>query len=358
MLFSCNNKQAEIIEPESGLIEITKAQFQSENMEVGEPEFAVFSDVVHITGNIIPSVQGQAQISLPVQGLITRIYCHPGQLVNKGALLFDISGNEFVDMQREFAESAVLLKRLKTEFDRVKQLNDENIGTIKDLILAESAFNAESAKYSALKIKLQNIGLDVKKIEGGTFYSSYTLKTPVKGYVNSVNTTIGQHVQPQQTIAEVIDSESFQLKLSVFEKDIQKMQVGQKVEFQTAGSGTEKKFLAKISSVGKAINENTMSIDCFAEIENLKNARLVGGQYIEGEIIVATDTVLAVPQSAIVTAENGTFVLAVEKETDDIISLKKLEIKTGRISKNFTEITGFRGTKKLLVKGVYNIQVE
>lgn len=358
MLFSCKNKQAETIEPEPGLIEITKAQFQSENMEFGKPEFAVFSDVVHITGNIIPSVQGQAQISLPVQGLITLIHCKPGEMINKGGLMFDVSGNEFVDMQREFAESAVLIKRLKTEFDRVKQLYDENIGTIKDLILAESTYDAESAKYNALKIKLQNIGLDVTKIENGAFYSSYTLKAPVKGYVNSVNTTIGQHVQPQETIAVVIDAESFQLKLSVFEKDIQKIQVGQKVEFQTAGSGTEKKFLAKISSVGKVINQNTMSIDCFAEIENLKNTRLVGGQYVEGDIIVASDSLLSLPQSAIITSENESYVLVLENETDELYSLRKEKVTTGRINNEFVEITAMPESKKILIKGVYNLVIE
>jgi cobalt-zinc-cadmium efflux system membrane fusion protein len=356
-LFSCKNKPAETIEPESDLIEITKAQFQSENMEFGEPANAVFSDVVHFTGSIIPSVQGQAQISLPVEGLILRIYCNPGQFVSKGALLFDVSGNEFVEMQREFAESAVLVKRLKTDFERVKQLNDENIGTIKELILAESAYNAENVKYNTLKIKLENIGLDIAKIEGGSFYSTYTLKAPLKGYVNSISTTIGQYIQPMQTIAEIIDAETFQLKLSVFEKDIQKLHVGQKVEFQTAGINSEN-YRAKLSSVGKAINQNTMAIDCFAEIENLKSVSLVGGQYVEGDIIVATDTVLALPGTAVVSVENETFVLALEKEADDIIFLKKMPIQTGRKNSDFVEVSEFSGSKKLLLKGGYNIQVE
>ena len=356
-LFSCKNKPAETIEPESGLIEITKAQFQTENMEFGEPAVSVFSNFVHFTGSIIPSVQGQAQISLPVEGIITHIYCSPGQFVSKGAVLFDVSGNEFVEMQREFAESAVLVKRLKSDFDRVKQLNDENIGTIKELILAESIYNAENTKYNALKIKLQNIGLDVSKIEAGSFYSSYALKAPVKGYINSVNATIGQYIQPQQNIADIIDADSFQLKLSVFEKDISKVEKGQTIMFYSAGNNNEK-FIANVVSVGKAINQNTMSIDCFAEIQNLKNASLVSGQFIEGEIIVAVDTVIALPQSALVSVENKTFVLVFEKEAGDIVFLKKMEIETGRKNKDFVEVTEIPDSKKILVKGVYNIQIE
>jgi cobalt-zinc-cadmium efflux system membrane fusion protein len=357
IMFSCDKKPVETTATETGLIEITKAQFQSEDMEFGEPVYSDFSDLVHFTGNIEPTVNGLAQISLPVQGLIARIYCQPGQLVNKGATLFDISGNEFVDMQRQFAESAALAKRLKMDYERAKELSAENIGAKKDLIQAESAFNVENAKLNALSINLKNIGLDVSKIEGGEFYSSYPVRSPMRGHINHINTTIGQYVGPQQTIAEIVDAGSLQLKISVFEKDIDKIKTGQDVEFKTAGSG-ETKYAAKLVSVGKAINENTMSIDCYAKIENLENAGLVSGQFVEGEIIADSDSAISLPQAAIIDAEDGTFVLTFEKETGESISLKKTVVKTGRKNADFIELTEVPTSKRILVKGVYNIQVE
>ena len=135
ILFSCKNKPTETVEPESGFIEITKAQFESEKMEFGEPTISPFSELVHFNGTIIPSVNGRAQISLPTQGVITRIHCKPGQLIAKGAVLFEVSGNEFIDMQKDFAESAALLQRLKSDYERQKELNAENIGTKKEFIL-------------------------------------------------------------------------------------------------------------------------------------------------------------------------------------------------------------------------------
>lgn len=357
LLNSCKTKTVETSEPETGLIEITKTQFQSENMEFGDPVMATFSDLVHFTGSIVPSVIGQAQISLPLPGLITKIHCNPGQFVNKGGLLFDVSGNEFVDMQKDFAESAALVKRLKIDYERAKELSNENIGAKKDLIFAESAYNAENAKLNALAVKLQNIGLDISGIEGGKFYTTYTLKAPVKGYVNRINATIGQYIQSAETIAEIMDTETFQLKISVFEKDINKIEPGQKVGFKTTGS-TAEKYTAQLISVGKSINENTMSIDCLAEIKDIKNTRLVNGQYVEGEIIVASDTALALPQTAVVTSENATYVLAFEKEQEEIIFLNKMLVKTGRTNNGFVELTDFPGSKKILVKGVYNIQLE
>lgn len=357
LLFSCKNKTTEVAEPETGFIEITKAQFNEENMEFGEPSLSSFSDWVHFTGSVIPSVNGQAQVSLQTQGIITRINCKPGQFIAKGANLFEVSGNEFIDMQKDFAESVALHQRLKSEYERQKELNDENIGTQKELILAESLFNGEKAKLNALKIKLEKLGLDVAKIEQGTFYTSYSVKSPIKGYVTSVAATIGEYIEPQQTIAEIIDNDSFQLLLSVFEKDINKVKAGHKVEFYLSGNKSEK-FPAKLISAGKTINSNTKSIDCFAEIQNFENLQLVSNQFVEGEIIVASDSVLSIPESAVLKSENESYVLSFEKESEELFYLRKLKITTGRKNNGLVELTGIPGSKKLLLKGVYNIQIE
>lgn len=356
-LFSCKTKTTEVAEPESGLIEITKAQFESEKMELGEPTLSPFAESVHFTGTIIPSVNGRAQISLPAQGLITRIHCKPGQLVSKGALLFEVSGNEFIDMQKDFAESAATLNRLKIEYERQKELIDEKIGAKKDFVLAESLYNVEKAKFNALKIKLEILGLDAKQIEEGKFYTSYSVKAPIKGFVTNINTNIGQYIEPQQTIAEIIDSESFQIKLSVFENDINKIKEGQDVEFYLTGDKIEK-YSAKINLVGKSINSETKSIDCFAEIKNFGTNTLVSNQFVEGEIIVDSDSVLAVPESAILKLENETYVLVFEKETDELYSFSKLNVATGRTNNGFIELTEIPELKKILVKGVYNLRIE
>lgn len=356
-LFSCKNKTTEVAEPESGLIEITKAQFETEMMEFGKPLLEAFIDNVHITGMVVPSINGRAQISLPADGLVVGIYCKPGQLVRKGALLFEVAGNVFIDMQKDFAESAAQLNRLKSEYERQKELNDENIGVKKDLIMAESLYNVEKAKFGALKIKLEILGLDHNKIMEGSFYTSYSIKAPINGFMTNINASIGQYVEPQEVIAEIIDAETFQLKLSVFEADINKVKVGQNVEFYMADY-KNKKYLAKINVVGKAIDRETKSVHCFAEIEDLSSVSLVNNQFVEGEIIIDTEMALSVPESAILKSENETYILAFERETDELYYLSKLKINPGRINKGFVELMESPNSKNILLKGVYNIQIE
>ena len=260
-------------------------------------------------------------------------------------------------MQKDFAESSALLQRLKGDFQRQKELKEENIGTQKEYLLAESLYNVEKARMGALRIKLENLGLNISQIEEGAFYNSFSLKAPIKGFVTEITATIGQYVEPQQIIASIIDDGSFQIQLSVFEKDINRIKVGQDVEFYLTG---DKSIMntGKVRIVNKAIDNSTKSIDCFAEIENLGKISLVNNQFVEGDVIAASDSVLSVPEGAILKSENETYVLAFEKETEELYHLSKVKVTTGRKNNGFIELTEVPESKKILIKGIYNIRIE
>lgn len=353
LLGSCKSSpnQDEIIDE---LIEITKTQFISENMAFGEPTLKTFSETLMITGNIVPKANGKAQISLPLVGLVDKIYCAQGQKVNKGQLLFDISGPALIELQKEFAESAAILIRLKSEYDRVNELYKENVGTQKDLVLAESSYKAEKAGYTALLLKLERIGLNVKRIEEGFFYNSFQVKSPMSGYVVSLNATIGQYIEQQAILAEVVDTEQFQFKFNVFEKDINKLKSGQLIRFNTIADGNTE-YNATINTIGRAINNETKSIDCFAEIESKLLQSNVSNQFCEGEIIVNSFQAMSVPTEAIISSEEGSYILNLIKETDESYFFDKVFVIPGFNNKENVELKDLPALNKIIVKGTYNI---
>ena len=195
------------------------------------------------------------------------------------------------------------------------------------------------------------------KIEGEAFYSSYVLKSPINGCVTNISANIGQHTESLQNTIEIIDPLSFQLKLSVFEKDISNVKEDQIVEFYLAGNRNEK-FRSKIISAGKTIHPDSKSVDCYANIENGTNQSFVSYQFVEGDILVANDTVLALPETAILNSANKQYVLILEKEAGDLYYFKKTEVNTKRTSNELVELTSVLPVGRLLVKGIYNIQAE
>ncbi len=355
LMGSCKSKNIQE-EGKKEFIEITKAQFNSENMEFGKPMPKTFSESVAFTGIIAPAANGKAQISLPIMGVVDKIYCAIGQHINKGQLLFEISGTELIDLQKEFAESAAVIKRLKSEFDRVNELYKENIGTQKEVILSESIYKTEQARYMALKLKLDKIGLDENQIEEGLYYKSFSIVSPINGYIMTIDATIGQFIERQSVVAEIVDADQFQLKISVFEKDVNKLKIGQSILFYLMDDN-KKIYPAWLSSVGKAINNETKAIDCYAEYEHHSITNLVNNQFVKGQIIVNSYTANAVPLGAVIKTENEKYILNLEKETERSYFFNKIKVTTGAENLEHVELKDTSGINKLIVKGTYNIPI-
>ncbi len=356
LIASCGNDTATTEETTSDLIEISKTQFKSEKMEMAQPIQIDFADKLHFTGSVVPAPNGRAIISAPVAGTIKSIHAVTGQNVQKGTTLLTVSGHAIIDLQKDYAESAANLQRLKMDYERAKTLYDENIGAKKDFTLSENTYKVELAKSNALKMKLESAGLNTAKIADGAFSDAYTLKAPIAGYVSQIDASVGQFVEPLSVLSEIIDASSFRLSIPVFGRDINKIATGQMVEFYL-GNKEEDKLQATISSIGKSVDPATKAVICYAQIQDKSN--LVSHQFVEGDIILSSDTSFAVPTSAILKAENAHFVLVLQKETEVAYFYQKTKVNTGRENAAYTELQGEElENEKVLINGVYHIMVE
>lgn len=359
LMASCSHKgeteQASVTD--DNYITITQEQFNTGNLSIGEPARMTFEDIVRCNGNIVADPSGRAMISTPVQGIVKKIYCSAGQRVSQGQVLFDLSGNEFIELQKDLAETASQLKRLKSEYERIRSLYDEKIGTEKELIQAESEYKASNAKYSALKMKIKFLGLEENKIEDGDFYESFSLKSPINGFVSQVNVLIGQYADLQTTLAEIFDSGRFQLRLAIFEKDFGNLKETQKIKFNLLGD-TVNFYSARLRSIGRNVDPDTKTIICYAGIDDLNSTNFVNNAYIEASIVTKTDSVNAVPEESVVKTEGSNYILEFVKNEDNIYYLKRTKAEIGRLINGYAEILNIPDNFKLITKGAYNIRIE
>jgi cobalt-zinc-cadmium efflux system membrane fusion protein len=357
LIFSCRSNIAEPNnEAEDNFIRISKKQFETGNMQLGEMQKMLFEQTIHCHGNIISKPGGSAKISTFVSGLVNKIYCMPGQKIDKGQAIFEITGNELIEFQKDFAETSSLLVRVKSEYDRLKSLFSENVGTEKELIFAESEYKATQAQYSALKIKMQLLGLNSEKVELGSFYESYIIKSPISGYVSQINVSLGQYADQQTAIAEVIDVSQFFIRIAVFEKDIPPLKEKQKVRIRLLGDPSE--YMATLSSIGKNVDNETRTIMCTAEIDDLEEANFVNNAYVEARIITSSDTVYAITEEALLKSGGNSYFLALEEIRDETYYMNKIPAETGRTMDGFIEILGKPELRKILCKGAYNIPID
>jgi cobalt-zinc-cadmium efflux system membrane fusion protein len=353
VVVSCKHEAKNETQTVESIVEISKEQFLSENMELGKMVQTEINEKVAFTGKIVPKINGVAKISVPVAGKIISVNTKEGQHVNVNEILLKVGGNELIDLQQAFASSSAKIKQLKTDYSKAKQLYEENIKIESEYMLAESNYKVEWANYSALKTKLQNIGLNLKNIEKGEYTSQYSIKSPIAGQVSEVNIVRGQYVSSETEIIEIIDKNKTELHLTIFEKDFPKILIGQIVQFWSMDNNTSKS-LAKISRIGGKLNSNT--IDCYASITERANTYAIN-QIVNGEITVSSDSVAAIYKNAVFTIGNNHYILIKKSEDENKYTFEKKKISAGKSSDDYIELLELVD-EEILMNGTYNISIE
>ncbi|MGQ1946457.1 efflux RND transporter periplasmic adaptor subunit [Geofilum sp. OHC36d9] len=353
IVLSCASEPA-TVEQESNLIEITEQQFTTEAMQVGKIERQIFEKTIKCNGSIVPLPNGKAKISTPLPGVVKDVYCHNGQFVEKNQTLLMVSGNQIIDIQKDYAEASANYNRLKNEYDRVSLLYNERVIPEKEYIITKGDYEISRANYIALKLKIEALNLSIAKIENGNFYASYPIKSPISGYISNLKANIGSYIDQQSALIDITDPSMFQVELSVFSADIAKLKKGQTVRFKPVNS--ENPHLAVITSLGVAISDESKSIYCYAALSD-KITKPIANEFIESEIILSTDTVNALPAEAIINSDSKYFILALNKKEDAKYYFDKIEVNIGQQYNGYTEIINPKIDGLVALKGVYNIQL-
>lgn len=242
-----------------------------------------------------------------------------------------------MSLQQAFAESAAAFQKAKADYERMQLLRAENIGAKKDYVSAESLFKSAQASYNALKARVQSLNVNTSQIENGQMYSSFPVVSPIEGYVTNTGVVVGQYVDMTNEIAEVVNTNKLQLKLSIFEIDIPKIKEGQRVRFNISGH-PDQVLQGTIITVGKGINPDTKSIDCIAQIDEESKSRLVSQSYVKAKVEVDSNEAMALPTTAVQKVGEEYIVFVVESSDEQSYKLRKTPVKVGKSNNDYFEI--------------------
>jgi cobalt-zinc-cadmium efflux system membrane fusion protein len=335
-------------------ITITTQQFEAEKMQLGDAQSMTFYEFVNCNGTLVSKPDGMVKISTPVEGRIHAIRCNAGQRVTKGQTLFEITGNEVIEIQRTYTEAASRLKRLTSEYERTKALYNEQIGAQKEFLAIESEYHIAKANHSALKLKIEQMNLDAASLEDGRFQHYFPIRSPMNGYISELQVVTGQHIEPQTHITEIIDPQKFQLQLSLFEKDWSRIKVTQTVYFNLLNN-TET-FEATISATGISIDSQSKTLTAYAQPKTTAN--FVNHAFVEARIATATDTVMAVPEEAILKQDDQHYLLQLIKEENGTYYFERIQTQPKRTYNGYVEIETSPELGKIITKGAYNIVID
>ncbi|MBL4745078.1 MAG: efflux RND transporter periplasmic adaptor subunit [Flavobacteriaceae bacterium] len=358
-------------------VTITKQQMKAIDLLIGSVEKRNMSIGIPVTGNLELAPQDRADISPFMGGIVKSIRVIEGDHVKKGQVLATLQHPDFIQLQQDYITGLNSLGLLKKNYERQKILYEEKVGSGKAFQETTNTYNNKKTAIQALKMKLNMLGISANSVAKGKIYSVLTVTSPFAGTVSLVETNIGAYVAPLSKLFEVVNNDELHADFRVYEKDINKVKVGQQLFFTTTSvDGTE--FEGEIHAISPVFEENPRALHIHADIKNSKK-NLIPGMYIQGRIIAENVLTTTVPNGAIVSENEKTYIFILTEKTthkeetsekdehdhdhNSVIefTFEMTEVTTGQISTSHTEIS-MKDTvlkeAKIALSGAYYLLAE
>jgi len=362
-LISCSGgKKAETKEEEiipEDIVELRADQIKLAKVETGTIETRSMNGTLKVNGTVAVSPQSLATVCMPMGGFIKSTSLMPGNLVRKGQTLAILENNEFIDIQQNYLEAKNKLEYAEAEFKRHTELYKDDVYSHKNLQQVTADYKNLKAQVKGLEQKLALIGINPANLHEDDISSSVALVSPISGYVKAVNVNIGKFVAPSDVLFEIVNSDKLFLELTLFEKDADKVNIGQNINFFINNETEQHK--AVIYQTGKSINaDKTFSV--YASVTGVcKN--MFPGMYVNAMIETSGNKVTALPSDAIVSFDDKDYIFIFEKNKEEggqpFTEYRMIEVKKGVSDNGYTQVIlpdGFDTIlAKVVVKGAYNL---
>lgn len=363
-------KKTEETKPEdAGKVDLSEEQFKTVNVQYGTVEEKNLSSVILASGVLDVPPQQLITISSPYGGTLKNTELLQGKPVTKGEVIAVLENPEFIQLQQDYLDYKSQLVYLKEELDRQQELAKENVNAKKTLQKAGSEYNSMMARVQGLRSKLQLININPDKINPNNISGKANIHAPISGYVTKVLVNIGKFVNANQELFEIVDTRHLHAELTIFEKDVPKLKIGQKIRF-VLNNETKERF-AEVYLIGREIStDRTVRVHGHLLQED-KN--LLPGMYLKAIVETGVTTTTALPDKAIVQAAGKSYIFIASEEmkdekkpaegeknavTEKHIAFKRIEISTGVSENGYTEIIlpeGFERKSKVVINGAYDL---
>ncbi len=353
MVVACGSKN-ETTEPTTTVNEnsvlLTDAQYKNAGIVLGSVEQKSISSVLKVNGRIDVPPQNMISVSVPMGGYLKYTKLLPGMHLNKGEVIAVMEDQQYIQLQQDYLNAKTQLSLRESEYNRQKELNVSKATSDKVFQQSEADYITVKINVKSLGERLKLIGINPDKLDENTLSKSINLYSPIDGYVSKVNVNIGKFTQPSEVLFELINPADIHLALTIFERDLEKLSIGQSLVAYT-NNQPDVRHECEIILIGKNLSaERSTEVHC--HFENYDKS-LVPGMYMNAEIEIQNNNVQALRDDAIVRFENNQYIFIAEENNRFMMQ----PIKSGASENGFVEIISgadFVG-KKIVVQGAYTL---
>ena len=317
---SKNPKTVESTESNCNIITITESAIKANNIVSSGVESRTLKIPLETSGEIKLNENKSYKITTMFSGLVIEENTILGSPINPGQKLASIQNPEIAKIQAGFIhdfhlvdiaikQAEARLALAKESYNREKKLFEEGISPKKDFYqaqtdytLAQNTLDSErdhkNHLYSEARSLLGAYGIHSSILDSGSVSNNIPIIAPRAGLLVSKNISAGSVVPAGTLIYEISDLSEVWLDLNIYIEDLNKIKVGQRVDFMT-DAYPDKIFTGIISFI-QSISISPNSI--YVARVTLANPGLLLKPGITGKAVIemdASENNLVVPENCV-----------------------------------------------------------
>ena len=319
-------------------IPLTQQQVSTAELRMGEVQTRELDATLRVTGTLVLRPQSMADVSSLMGGVVRSILVSEGQRVSKGQVVATVENTSVVTLQREYFTALRESEAARAELTRQQTLAKAGAGVAKNLQQAETAARIADASLTGIGQQLRQMGISPKSVASGSFATVFPLRAPISGTVSRISASIGSYADMQSPLLAIRDNSAMECDLNVFEKDVAKVAVGDRVELLLANQ-PGRVLRGRVYGVNQYFNDAAKSVAVHVRLDASPSQGLIDGMYVSGTIATGRQKCRAMPSQAIVSTEGKSYIFALNgKPRGGKYSFSRHEVTTGVTSDGFTEV--------------------
>ncbi len=290
---------------------------------------AEFKDVVEALGTA--RANEQVLLTTKYSDMVEAIFFQDGQKVKRGDTLVQLNNQEEAAKVKELEAN---LEESEVQLNRLQDL-------LRKHATSDSLVDQQEAKTKAIDAQLLSARIKLNEL---------TIKAPFDGILGFRQISVGAFIVPGDVITSLDDLSRIKVDFTIPERFLTTIAAKQDIT-ATSVAYDKELFHGQITSITPRIDPITRTFKVRAEIANA-DLKLRPGMLLNVNILRLVDTVLQVPESAVLPIEEKHYVFVIKNGT----AIRKA-VKVGRRQPGIVEIiSGLTQAEQVVIEGTLKLR--
>lgn len=233
-------------------------------------------------GTLMVPPQRHATVTLTMGGTVHSTTLLPGDYVKKGTVLATLENPDFILLQQNYLDAHAQTEYMETEYARQQRLASQEAASQKRLQQSKADYLSMKSRLEAAAAQLTILGVPAEELLQRGIRPYLEVKSPLNGYVANMAINLGKYINAGEPICDIIDKGETLICLTAYEKDLENLEAGKRIQFRVNGMG-EQTFHATVLSIGQVVDETNRSLEIYGRVKE-SNPRFRPGMYVSARV--------------------------------------------------------------------------